>query len=220
MPVAHVSSTHDFAMKKASLVFLVFILAVLGCPGAYAAVEVDPERTSGYYRFPAIHQDVIVFTAEGDLWRVGIRGGVAQRLTSHPGMESHAAISPDGRTLAFSAEYEGPTEVYTMPLEGGPPTRRTYEGERHSLWVGRRMARCCTPPGIFRPCPTATCDRGPELRRAHLLPLSQASDGTSIRREGVYFTPPSLPGSSTKRYQGGTAQNLGSLKWEAMRLNR
>src|SRR5437899_8896198 len=82
----------------------------------------------GYYRFPALHGDTIVFTAEGDLWRVGVTGGVAQRLTSHPGMEALAAISPDGQTVAFSAEYEGPTEVYTMPLAGGLPTRRTFHG--------------------------------------------------------------------------------------------
>jgi tricorn protease len=57
----------------------------------------------GYDRFPAIHGDTLVFTAEGDLWRAGVRGGVAQRLTSHPGEARRAAISPDGKTLAFSA---------------------------------------------------------------------------------------------------------------------
>src|SRR3990172_1833592 len=82
----------------------------------------------GYFRFPAISGDQVVFTAEGDLWRVGIRGGVAQRLTTHPSEESRPAVSPDGKILAYSASYEGPTEVYTMPLEGGVPTRRTYEG--------------------------------------------------------------------------------------------
>ena len=38
-------------------------------------------------------------------------------------------ISPDGRTLAFTARYEGPTELYTMPLTGGVPTRWTYEAD-------------------------------------------------------------------------------------------
>ena len=117
-------------MKITYLLLTVFISSVLAGAGVRAAEEPETGRTTGYYRFPAIHKDVIVFTAEGDLWRVGIRGGVAQRLTSHPGMESQAAISPDGQTLAFSAEYEGSIEVYTMPLEGGLPTRRTYEGEK------------------------------------------------------------------------------------------
>ena len=70
----------------------------------------------GYYRFPAIHNDAIVFTAEGDLWRVGLNGGTAQRLTTHPAEESRPAFSPDGRTIAFSAAYEGPTEVHRMTI--------------------------------------------------------------------------------------------------------
>jgi tricorn protease len=65
----------------------------------------------GFYRFPARFGDTVVFTAEGDLWKVPVTGGIAQRLTSHPGTESFAAISPDGKTVAFSAEYEGPAEV-------------------------------------------------------------------------------------------------------------
>src|SRR5258708_922414 len=82
----------------------------------------------GYYRQPALSKDVIVFVAEGDLWKVGIKGGAATRLTSHPGDESLPAISPDGQTVAFAAQYDGPTEVYTMPLTGGRPTRRTFVG--------------------------------------------------------------------------------------------
>src|ERR1700728_1426488 len=87
------------------------ISSALACSCLDGADVPDSAGTSGYYRFPSVHKDVIVFTAEGDLWRVGVRGGAAQRLTSHPGTESQAAISPDGQTLAFSAEYEGPTEV-------------------------------------------------------------------------------------------------------------
>ena len=91
------------------------------------------EGNLGYYRFPAIHNNVIIFTAEGDLWKVSIDGGIAQRLTTHHGIESHPAISPDGQIIAFSAQYEGSTEVYTMPVEGGLPVRRTYEGERATV---------------------------------------------------------------------------------------
>ena len=78
----------------------------------------------GYYRFPTLHGSTVVFAAEGDLWTVSVDGGLARRLTTHPGEEAFPAISPDGETLAFSATYEGPMEVYTMPLAGGRPTRR------------------------------------------------------------------------------------------------
>ena len=57
------------------------------------------------------------FTSEGDIWKVSVNGGLAQRLTTHPEEERYANISPDGKTLAYSASYEGPTEIYTMPIE-------------------------------------------------------------------------------------------------------
>src|SRR5262245_29313318 len=66
------------------------------------AAERPPEAPLGYYRFPAVSGDTVVFTAEGDLWRVPIAGGEAKRLTSNLGEESRAAISPDGKWVAFS----------------------------------------------------------------------------------------------------------------------
>ncbi len=52
-----------------------------------AAPSTGAELTHrGYYRFPSVHGDTIVFTSEGDLWSVSIHGGAAQRLTTSPGM--------------------------------------------------------------------------------------------------------------------------------------
>src|SRR5438105_9604295 len=104
--------------------FLLFLLALSAAP-----IIAQPDSLRGYYRYPALHNDTIVFTAEGDLWRVAASGGAAQRLTSHPGAETHSAISRDGSQLAFTANYEGQTEVYAMPLAGGAPKRLTFEGE-------------------------------------------------------------------------------------------
>ena len=83
------------------------------------------EGTLGYYRYPALSGNLVVFAAEGDLWSVSTEGGVARRLTTHAAEETNPVISPDGKTLAFTARYEGPAEVYTMPLSGGTPTRWT-----------------------------------------------------------------------------------------------
>ena len=61
-----------------------------------AAAAVAPAAAS-YFRFPAVRGDTVVFTAEGDLWKSSVRGGAAQRLTTHPGYETNAAISRDGQ---------------------------------------------------------------------------------------------------------------------------
>jgi tricorn protease len=90
----------------------------------------------GYYRHPAIHQNLIVFSAEGDLWRVAAEGGMAQRLTSHASDESNPRISPDGSTLAFTAR--GARGLYDAAGGG----RKTLDlcAEPRPLWVGRPLA--------------------------------------------------------------------------------
>ena len=93
------------------------------------ATSVAAQDRRGYYRFPALSGDTIVFASEGDLWTVASAGGTARRLTTHPGEESHPAVSSDGRTVAFTARYEGPSELYTMPIDGGSPTRHTYAAD-------------------------------------------------------------------------------------------
>jgi tricorn protease len=197
-------------MRISCLAFPVLISSFLVCAHADAADESASAGTSGYYQWPAIHKDVIVFTAEGDLWRVGIRGGAAQRLTSHPGEEFRAAISPDGRTLAFSAEYEGPTEVYAMPLEGGPPIRRTYEGASAAVAGWTPDGKVIYSTMHYSTLPNrqlAVVDLNANV--STVLPLNQSSDGTfDSAGKVLYFTRCPFQGSNTKRYQGGTAQNL------------
>jgi tricorn protease len=167
-----------------------------------------PVSRPGYYRFPTIHGDTIIFTAEGDLWSVNTKGGPARRLTSNPGEEFRAAISPDGKTVAFTGEYEGTDDVYTMPVDGGLPQRRT--------WDAAASVAGWTPDGrvLYRTERYATL---PDAQlvvinlegRREIIPLSQAAEG-SFTPDGktLFFTRYGFQGSSTKRYQGGTAQNI------------
>ncbi len=90
------------------------------------AVGWAPAQHAGYYNHPDIHGDVVVFASEGDLWRVAVAGGVATRLTSDVGIETHPRISPDGETVAFAAEYDGNLDVYAIPIAGGSATRLTW----------------------------------------------------------------------------------------------
>src|SRR5205085_839931 len=73
-----------------------------------------------------INRTHIVFVYAGDLWIVGREGGDAKRLTSGVGTETDPIFSPDGNTIAFTGEYDGNTDVYTIPAVGGVPKRLTY----------------------------------------------------------------------------------------------
>ncbi|GIW78213.1 MAG: tricorn protease [Gemmatales bacterium] len=85
-----------------------------------------PAQEARLLRFPAIHQDKIVFTYAGNLYTVSAKGGIARRLTNHDGFEMFARFSPDGKHIAFTGQYDGNTEVYLMPAEGGSPKRLTF----------------------------------------------------------------------------------------------
>ena len=75
---------------------------------------------------PAISNDHIAFIYAEDLWVANADGTQARRLTVDEGIESNPAFSPDGKSIAFSAEYDGNTDVFTVPVEGGIPDRLTW----------------------------------------------------------------------------------------------
>ena len=105
--------------------------------GSMLALQADEARL---LRFPALHGDRVVFTYAGDLYTVPVQGGLARRLTSDPkGFEMFARFSPDGKTLAFTGQYDGNTEVYVMPSEGGEPRRLTHTATLERDDVSDRM---------------------------------------------------------------------------------
>jgi tricorn protease len=187
---------------------LALLSAIIFLPSAPAAGIV------GYYRQPAVYKDGIVFVAEGDLWKVGLQGGEATRLTSHPGDESLPAVSPDGKTLAFSAQYDGPTEVYTMPMTGGTPRRRTFDGGEITFvgWTpdGRVLVGTdadSTLPQTRLVALDISKKNVAAIRQA--VPLAQAAEGAyDDTGKTLFFTRLPFQGSHTKHYRGGTAQNL------------
>lgn len=77
-------------------------------------------------RFPAVNNNQVVFSYAGDLYSVPLSGGIARKLTTHVGYEMFPHFSPDGKTIAFTGQYDGNTEVFSIPAEGGTPKRLTY----------------------------------------------------------------------------------------------
>jgi len=105
-------------MKKRSLLFLASLFMI--------SVQGWAQQEARLLRFPAIHGDQVVFSCGGDLYTVARTGGMARKLTSHVGYEMFPRFSPNGKTIAFTGQYDGNTEVYTIPAEGGVPKRLTY----------------------------------------------------------------------------------------------
>lgn len=171
-------------------------------------------QPNAYFRFPTIHGDRLVFTAEGDLWSASTQGGAAQRLTTHEGEEFSAAFSPDGQQIAFVASYAGSADVWVMPAQGGLPKRLSFAESRVQVlgW---------TPGGevLYR----AWAEQGPSALRviravnpntlAHrTLPLADVTDAAMddagktlyVVRNGLW---PSS-GDNAKHYRGGEAASL------------
>lgn len=90
-------------------------------------------------RFPAAHGNTVVFSYGGDLYTVARSGGTARKLTSHPGYEMFPKFSHDGKTIAFTGQYDGNTEVFTIPATGGIPKRISFSATLNRDDVSDRM---------------------------------------------------------------------------------
>jgi tricorn protease len=117
--------------------YKIFIHALcLGVGIAFSSHAADEVRL---LRFPATNGSEIVFSYAGDLYKASLNGGEASRLTSHVGYEMFPRFSPDGKTIAFTGQYDGNTEVYAIPLAGGEPLRLTYTATNSRDDLGDRM---------------------------------------------------------------------------------
>jgi tricorn protease len=91
-------------------------------------------------RTPTASATQIGFAYANNIWVVDRAGGSARRLTSFQGQTGNPHFSPDGKTVAFSADYGGNTDVYVVPAEGGEPKRLTWH-------PGADTAQGWTPDG-------------------------------------------------------------------------
>ena len=122
-------------MKKIIFKILLIVLSV----NLFIPVSIFSQDEARLLRFPAIHGKQIVFSYAGDLYTVSSEGGMARKLTNDVGYEMFARFSPDGKYIAFTAQYDGNTEVYLIPSEGGEPKGLTYTATLSRDDVSDRM---------------------------------------------------------------------------------
>ncbi|WP_269533349.1 S41 family peptidase [Chitinimonas sp. BJYL2] len=172
---------------------------------------------AAYLRFPALAQDKIVFTAEGDLWSAPLAGGPAQRLTTHAAEESRAAVSPDGKWIAFIANYEGPAEAYVMPVGGGQPQRLTFEHGRVAVlgWTAQGEVLYSAPWRSGPPSMRVISAVKPGSLARRTFPLADANDGVvDSKGEYLYFVRfgAALNTDNARYYRGGAMAQLWRYK--------
>jgi tricorn protease len=196
--------------------------ALLAAAALLVAMAAPAAAQTQLLRFPDIHGDRVVFTYAGDLWTAPLSGGTASRLTAHPGLELFARFSPDGRSIAFTGQYDGDEQVYVMPAAGGEPRQLTFYPARGPLaerWGYDHQVYGWTPDGqriLFRsfrdswtlPAArlyTVSATGGP----AEPLPMPVAGSGAfSTDGSKVVYSPVFRDFRSEKRYAGGQANRL------------
>ncbi len=116
------------------------LLAALALLASAAFAQTPPAADeTRLLRFPSTDGKRVVFSYADQLYSAPLSGGEARRLTNAPGYAIFPRFSPDGRELAFTAQYDGNTEVYLMPAEGGTPKRLTYTATLSRDDLGDRM---------------------------------------------------------------------------------
>ncbi len=163
-------------------------------------------------QMPAVSATQIAFVYAGDIWIAPKAGGNAVRLSSPRGLEQFPRFSPDGAQIAFSGNYEGNVDIYTMPVTGGEPRRITHHGARDRMlgWY---------PDGgaiLFASQMESFTERAHQLFKVpatgglpEKLPVPYGEFG-AISPDGklLAYTPIDTSFATWKRYRGGMAPDV------------
>ncbi|MHB0956597.1 MAG: S41 family peptidase [Pirellulaceae bacterium] len=202
-----ISFSHLGALRGA---WVMACLAVVwgGDPGA-ARADVTP--AGRMLRYPDVGKTHIAFSYANDLWLVPRGGGEAVPVTSPAGFEESPRFSPDGETLAFVGNYDGGRDIYTIPVKGGVPQRRTYHPADELLcdWMpdGAIMYSTNGFSGLARLLQLYCISEKDPLPTK--LPVEYGTNG-AISPDGEYlaFTPYNADARTWKRYRGGMASDI------------
>ncbi|WP_347841124.1 PDZ domain-containing protein [uncultured Draconibacterium sp.] len=174
-------------------------------------------------RQPTISSESIVFVYANDLWKVDRNGGDAIRLTSNEGEESNPHFSNDEKWIAFSAQYDGNTDVYVIPSTGGSPQRLTWHPgadivqgwtpEGKVLFRSGREARPTQTNKFFTVSPKDGLPEALDIPRAAFGELSP--DGKHIAYIPITFWDPEW-----RNYRGGQAMPVWIVNMKTKELLR
>jgi len=191
---------------RTRIVLLTLVGLLFGTASAVAQID------ARLLRQPDVSETQITFVYGNDVWVVPKEGGTAHRLSSPEGTEQFPRFSPDGQTIAFSGNYDGNTDLYTIPASGGVPTRVTHhpEADRMLDWYpdGDRLLYA-TPMTSGRERYSQFYRTDAEGGMPQKLPVAYgefadlSSDG-----ETLAFTPKSRLFRTWKRYRGGWAADI------------
>lgn len=203
-------------MKNARFMILVlpFVFGVLLLAGFVPvnfghtqaiAAEVDARML----RFPDVSETHIVFVYDNDVWIAPKTGGTALPLSSPEGPEQFPKFSPDGQTVAFSANYDGNYDIYTLPIKGGIPKRLTYHPYPDRMLDYSPDGRVIFASYRTNQMETRFYYAHPDGGLPEALPPAYGGFG-SISPDGktLAFSPFSREFATWKRYQGGTAADI------------
>lgn len=176
------------------------------------------------FRYPDVSESQITFCYAGDIWIVDKNGGTATKLSSPAGEESMPKFSPDGKTIAFSGNYGGNTDVYTIPVTGGLPERKTWHGytDRVVDWHpnGEQV--------LFASMRESGKQRWNQFYLTNSksglpekLPIDMAEFGCySEDGKTIAFTDKSRVYRTWKRYRGGTAPDIWLMNLQTLEAEK
>lgn len=113
---------------------------LLGLPVLLVALQLSAQETL-LLRHPSIYNNTIAFAYGSDIWTANRDGSNPQRLTVNPDVEYNPVISPDGKWVAFSGNYDGNVDVYVVTVGGGNPKRLTFHPNADVVrgWNGSKV---------------------------------------------------------------------------------
>lgn len=184
---------------------------------APALADITPH--AGMLRQPSVSDSKIAFVYANQIWTVSRSGGTASLVAAPPVRPLLPRFSPDGKTIAFAANFDGDQDIYTVPTAGGSLTRITHhpteetlcgwQDDTHILFFARSMTES-GPGRITRLYSVPSTGGLPEK-----LPMPYSGFG-AVSHDGkiVAFSPLSTDERTWRRYRGGMAPDLWTMDLE------